>query len=136
MGKTITHQQAAQHTCGIGTDLTQDRVSLRKESFAVGHAVTASSEAMHVGVSCCGRLFSCDVFRDNYGLWIGSCRTGKSAMVCGSKTSATRSQNTHPHAYLTPDLKWLIFNSNRSGFPHIYAASVPEEFVNDVLTTG
>jgi hypothetical protein len=88
----------------------------------------------HVGVSRCGRLFSCDDFQGNYALVIGSNQTGKTAVVCESKSSPTSSQSTHPHPYLTPDLKWVIFNSNRSGFPHIYAASVPDGMVEDLLT--
>jgi Tol biopolymer transport system component len=54
--------------------------------------------------------------------------------VCESKSRPTSNQSTHPHPYLTPDLKWLIFNSNRSGFPHIYAASVPEGMVEAITT--
>ncbi len=87
----------------------------------------------HVGTSRCGRLFSCDDFQGTYKVVIGSNETGKTAVVCETKSSPTRSQNTHPHPYLTPDLKWVIFNSNRSGFPHIYAASVPEGMVDELL---
>jgi len=86
----------------------------------------------HVGVSRCGRLFSCDDWQGTFQVVIGSTQTGKTAVVCESKTSPGRGQNTHPHAYLTPDLKWVIFNSNRSGFPHVYAASVPEGLVDDL----
>jgi hypothetical protein len=89
----------------------------------------------HVGVSRCGRLFSCDDWQGSYKIVVGSTRTGRTAVVCESKTSPDGSQNTHPHAYLTPDLKWVIFNSNRSGFPHIHAASVPEDMVRQITTT-
>lgn len=80
----------------------------------------------HVGVSRCGRFFCCDDWRGSYTIVVGSLRTGRSSVLCDSKTVPNRSQNTHPHAYVTPDLKWVIFNSNRTGFPHIHAASVPE----------
>jgi len=86
----------------------------------------------HVGVSRCGRFFCCDDWREPYKLVIGSIQTGKTAVVCESKTSPSRAQNTHPHAYLTPDLKWVIFNSNRSGFPHIHVASVPEGMIEEL----
>ena len=86
----------------------------------------------HVGVSRCGRFFCCDDWQETYKLVIGSIRTGKTAVVCESKTSPGRAQNTHPHAYLTPDLKWVIFNSNRSGFGHIHAASVPEGTIEEL----
>ena len=83
----------------------------------------------HVGVSRCGRFFSCDDWQGTYKVVIGSNQTGKSAVVCDSRTTPTGGQRTHPHAYLTPDLKWVIFNSNRSGFPHIHAASVPDGMI-------
>ncbi len=83
----------------------------------------------HVGVSRCGKLFCCDDWQGSYKLVIGSVTTGKTAAVCDSKTVPGRAQNTHPHGYLTPDLKWVIFNSNRSGQPHVHAASVPEGMI-------
>ncbi len=89
----------------------------------------------HVGTSRCGRLFCCDDFQGAYKVVIGSTRTGETAVVCESKSSPTRSQNTHPHPYLTPDLKWVIFNSNRSGFPHVHAASVPDGMIAGLVAT-
>jgi hypothetical protein len=88
----------------------------------------------HVGVSRCGRLYSTDDYRDDFNIVIGSPRTGRSAVVCASKTWPTNDQTTHPHAYLTPDLKWVIFNSTRSGWPQVYAARVPDEMVSGLLT--
>jgi hypothetical protein len=86
----------------------------------------------HVGVSRCGRFFCCDDWQGTAKLVIGSIQNGKTAVVCESKTSMGSAQNTHPHAYLTPDLKWVIFNSDRSGFPHVHAASVPEGMIEDL----
>ena len=89
----------------------------------------------HVGASRCGRLFSCDDYQGTFKVVIGSTQTAKTAVLCDSMTQPGRSQSTHAHPYLTPDLKWAIFNSNRSGFPHVYAASVPEEMVEELLRT-
>jgi hypothetical protein len=86
----------------------------------------------HVGASRCGRFYCCDDWRGSYKLVIGSTTTGKNAVVCDSETRPIRAQNSHPHGYLTPDLKWVIFNSNRSGFPHIHAASVPQGMVEEL----
>ena len=88
----------------------------------------------HIGVSRCGRLFSGDDWQGTYKIVIGSTQTGKSAVVCESKTKPTSAQNTHPHPYLTPDLRWVIFNSNRSGFPHVYAAQVPDGMIKELLS--
>ncbi|MBN1417733.1 MAG: hypothetical protein JXP34_03100 [Planctomycetes bacterium] len=83
----------------------------------------------HVGVSRCGRFFSCDDWQPPYKIVIGSTQKERSAVVCESGTKPGRSQDTHPHAYLTPDLRWVIFNSNRSGACHIYAARVPDGMI-------
>jgi len=88
----------------------------------------------HVGVSRCGRLFCCDDWQQPFRIVIGSTKTGKAAVVCESKTRPSRSQNTHPHAYLTPDLQWVVFNSNRSGAAHVYAARVPEGVTRELLS--
>ena len=95
--------------------------------------VTKGYRFNHVGVSRCGRLFCCDDWQGTTTVVIGSVRTGKSAVVCESMASRKRGQNTHPHAYLTPDLKWVIFNSDRSGFPHVHAASVPDGMIEELL---
>ncbi len=87
----------------------------------------------HVGVSRCGRLFSADDWQGEFKIVIGSTTSGKTVEVCPSKTKPERSQSTHPHPYLTPDLRWVIFNSNRSGFPQIHAARVPESMVAELL---
>ncbi|MGB2824572.1 MAG: hypothetical protein WBF17_26590, partial [Phycisphaerae bacterium] len=65
-----------------------------------------------------------------------STRTGRTAVLCESKTSMGRPQNTHPHAYLTGDLKWVVFNSDRGGSPHIHAASVPEGMIERLSAKG
>ena len=87
----------------------------------------------HLGVSRCGRFFCCDDWRGTAKIVIGSILTGRTAVVCESRASMGSPQNTHPHAYLTPDLKWVIFNSDRSGFPHVHAASVPEGMIEGLL---
>lgn len=86
----------------------------------------------HVGLSRCGRLFTCDDWRGTYRIVIGSVQTGKTAVICDSRITGVAHSNLHPHASLTPDLKWVLFNSDRSGWPHVYAASVPERIINEL----
>jgi hypothetical protein len=81
----------------------------------------------HVGASRCGRIFTADDWQPPYKIVIGSTQADRAAVICESKTTPTRSQNTHPHPYVTPDLKWVIFNSNRTGSDHVYAARIPDE---------
>ncbi|MHC4116180.1 MAG: TolB-like translocation protein [Planctomycetota bacterium] len=88
----------------------------------------------HVGVSRCGRFFCCDDWQEAAKIVIGSIRTGKTAIVCESRASMSGPQNTHAHGYLTPDLKWVIFNSDQSGSTHVHAASVPEGMIEELST--
>ena len=92
-------------------------------------AVSSGCWFNHLGVSRCGRMFCCDDWQRPYNLVIGSIATGRSAVVCASNTTLGRGQEGHPHAYLTPDLRWVIFNATRNGAAHVYAARVPEGMV-------
>jgi len=83
----------------------------------------------HCGASRCGRYFWGDDWRPPYKIVVGSTTEEKSAVVCESKTKPDRRQNSHPHPYVTPDGKWVIFNSNRTGHAHVYAARVPEGII-------
>ncbi len=86
----------------------------------------------HLGVSRCGRFFVSDDWRGTYRIVIGSVRTGKTAVLCDSRITGVVHSNLHPHAWLTPDLKWVIFNSDRSGWPQVYAASVPASIIREL----
>lgn len=107
-------------------------------------AVTASGEVRrvgipgvqvnHVGTTPDGRFFTVDDWRDASKLIIGSNKSGKSAVVCEARTSMGRAQDTHGHPYLSPDAKWLVFNSDRSGQPQIHVASIPDAITTDILS--
>jgi hypothetical protein len=101
-------------------------------TLAPGHRVN------HVNVSRCGRLFCCDDVNQNGYLVVGSVKTGKTFVLCDPKNSmgGTSSQQTHSHAYLTPDLRWVIYQSDRSGSTHLYAASVPEGLLASIMDPG
>jgi hypothetical protein len=88
----------------------------------------------HLGVSPCGRFFCADDWRGACKLVVGSVRTGKTAVLCEARVSMGEKASSHPHAYLTPDLKWVIFNSDRSGLPHIHAARMPPALLKSLET--
>ena len=64
---------------------------------------------------------------------VGSIKTGKNAFLCRSESSfKSGDQPTHPHPYLSPDLKWAVFNSDRTGITQIHAVSIPPEVVENL----
>jgi hypothetical protein len=80
---------------------------------------------MHISASVDGQYFLVDDIR-NGRLYIGSIATRR--MLCLSDTGATCSypQHSHPHAYMTPGNKHVIFNSDKHGLAQVWAAEIPE----------
>ncbi|HEX7010905.1 MAG TPA: hypothetical protein VF184_13055 [Phycisphaeraceae bacterium] len=91
----------------------------------------------HIGTTPCGRYFHADSiglpapFGEPGRIIVGSPKTGRFVDVClsHSKTSEKYKQEAHPHAYLSPDFRWVVFNSIRTGKPETYVASIPPELL-------
>jgi hypothetical protein len=79
----------------------------------------------HPNASRDGRFWVSDAFGGAQ-IVVGSIRTGRCRVLVESGSSIGSPQYTHPHPYFSPDCRWAIFNSDRTGIPHIYAATVPE----------
>jgi hypothetical protein len=95
-------------------------------------------ELNHIGIEPSGRVFAGDAYRPDE-IIIGSPRTNRAAVVCPSQASYHRARrragelkpvfDSHPHAYISPDRKWIVFNSDRKGAQQIYAAAIPAEMM-------
>jgi hypothetical protein len=104
----------------------------------------------HINVSRDGRFFVADV-APSAQIVAGSVKTGRCRMLCDSGSTlalwpgsspASRDEATlrfksspnytHPHPYFSPDCAWVIFNSYRTGSPQVYAAAVPEGFLEEL----
>ena len=105
------------------------KVSAGKAPERIG---TPGYKFNHVGTSPCGRYFFCDDWQGASKLVVGNIQTGKTTEVCEAQTSMQKDQNTHGHPYLSPDLQWLVFNSDRSGHPQIHVAQVPAELIEQL----
>jgi hypothetical protein len=93
----------------------------------------------HVSASRCGKYFVADCYyiqpgaaRPTIPLLLGSLKTGRTRVLCDSQTSGGGSQFNHAHPYITPDNKWVVFNSNRTGMTQVYIASIPEGFLEEL----
>jgi len=94
----------------------------------------------HIAVSRCGTYFVIDSYEgctwDKNGvikpmaLVVGNLKTGKYRILVSS-TGATGGGNqvTHPHPYITTDNRYVIFNSDGFGAPHVFAAEMTPEFL-------
>jgi hypothetical protein len=98
-------------------------------------------ELNHIGIEPSGRLFAGDAYRPDE-IVIGSPRTHKAAVVCASQATYNRGvrrtgreglvYDSHPHAYISPNRKWVVFNSDRTGIQQIYVAEIPAEMVTEL----
>ncbi len=83
----------------------------------------------HISVSKCGRYFVADCYRDfppRVPLIVGGIETGRTEELLETGTSCGGAQYTHPHPYFTADNRHVIYNSDATGIPQVYAAVVPE----------
>ncbi len=85
----------------------------------------------HPNASRDGRFFVSDTFYDA-AIVVGSIKTGNKRVLCQSGASFGSPQYTHVHPYFSPDCKWVIYNSDYTGLPHVYAASVPEGLLEEL----
>jgi len=89
----------------------------------------------HPNASRDGRFFVADEF-EQAALVVGSIRTGRTKLVGLTGASLGRSQYTHPHPYLSPDCRWVIFTSDRTGQPHVYALRIPDGVLESLEQEG
>ncbi len=58
---------------------------------------------------------------------VGSVANGKPQKIVTTGASFSNPQYTHPHPFFSPDLRYVLFNSDRTGIPQIYAAPLSEK---------
>ncbi len=85
----------------------------------------------HPNASRDGRFFVSDARPGNL-IVVGSIKTGRNRVLCPSQSSFSSPQYTHPHPYFSPDCRWVIFNSDRTGVPHVHAARVPDGLLEEL----
>ena len=93
--------------------------------------VTEGNNFNHLHVTRCGRYFCCDDILTG-DVFIGSVKTGRKVWVthCGhdhTEINPVFGEPGHTHANLSPDRKWMVFNSCRTGRPEVHVASIPAE---------
>ncbi|RLE73904.1 MAG: hypothetical protein DRJ56_08440 [Thermoprotei archaeon] len=100
---------------------------------ASARVVSKGPPVCHISASRDGRFFIGDELGSlGKPIVVGSMRTGRRAVLCRTMTSAGSAQYMHPHPYMTADNHWVIFNSDRTGVPQLYAASVPDDFLDSL----
>jgi len=82
----------------------------------------------HLAVSDDGKFFIVDHHRTQE-IFVGGIDTGRFQKLCESRTRQGRPQTSHAHPYMTPNNRHVIFNSNITGVAQVYAAQIPDGFL-------
>ena len=116
------------------TEHGQPRAAIYSVAPGGGEAKVVAQDRMfnHIAASEDGRLFVADDHASGR-VFIGSLATGKSLGLCDSRTRQGACQHSHVHAYMTPDNRHVVFNSIVTGVAQVYAARVPDGFLDAVL---
>lgn len=86
----------------------------------------------HISASADGRFFVGDDSGTGR-LYLGSLETGKTRAIGESGASGGRPQYSHAHPYLTPDNRFVIYNSDQTGIAQVCGAAVPDGFLESLL---
>jgi hypothetical protein len=99
---------------------------------AKARVVAADKLYNHLGASDDGRFFIADDHATG-SIYIGNIETGRKARLCDSGTRQGLCQYSHVHAYMTPDNRYVIYNSIVTGVGQVYAARVPDGFLDALM---
>ena len=123
-----------------GTTLTQIGLGSEQEKPAyvyvseISHFQNGLAYAFGGGLASLMTGFFGDDWRPPYKQVMGSLETGKSRVLFEMYDKPrSMAKRAHAHTYLSRDLKWAVFNCDRTGKVLLYAARVPDTFLADLL---
>ncbi|MBI3736638.1 hypothetical protein HY256_09030 [Candidatus Sumerlaeota bacterium] len=111
----------------------RDILAVKPGSKEIGIIAKAPPRFWHTGVSPEGDWMVSDTNSPDDGLFLICVKTGKHTRLCRAGSSEGHSQYTHPHPSVSPGAGHVVFNSDRTGIPHVYCAEIPEAMKKSLL---
>lgn len=90
--------------------------------------IVTTMPAWHAGSSRDGHWAVADTNWPDMGLILCNTDTRKTKPVCETLGTNCNPQWTHPHPGLSPDMRYVVFSSDRFGHPDVYIAELTDEF--------
>jgi len=81
----------------------------------------------HPGCDPDGKWMVSDSNAPDDGLQLICVETGRFCRLAFSASNHGHAQWSHPHPSVSPDAQFVVFNSTRTGVPHVYVATIPSE---------
>ena len=95
--------------------------------------IASGTNFWHCGVSDDAQWAISDTNWPDTGLQLVNVRTGKFRTLCHPKSTSGHPQWSHPHPAFSPDGKKVVFNSDRTGIPHVFVAQISEDFLQGTM---
>ncbi|MBC7288407.1 MAG: PD40 domain-containing protein, partial [Armatimonadetes bacterium] len=92
--------------------------------------IAAGHPFWHIGADSVGRWIVCDTCLGGH-IYLVDADDGRCHFVCASEASLGAAQCSHPHPAISPDGRWIVFNSDRTGIAQLYAV-----YVGDITGSG
>lgn len=93
------------------------------------HVVAKDLHYWHASCSMDGRWMVSDTNWPDDGLRIINVVTEKVELVCRPGSTCSHPSWTHPHPSFSPDMKYVLYNSNATGVGHVYLAELPTDLL-------
>ena len=97
------------------------------EGDAAAEPIVAGPYFWHSGASLDGEWLVADTNWPDEGLMLVHVPTRSFTFLCDSRSGNDDGTLTHPEPGISPDGKYVIFTSTRTGLPQVYLVPVPEE---------
>jgi len=102
-------------------------IAVMREGDEQAERLVEGEHFWHASSSLDGEWMVSDTNWPDNGIQIIHIKTKKYKTLCYTGSSSSHPQWTHPHPSFSPDGRYVVFNSDASGIPHLYLAKVPEE---------
>ena len=94
-----------------------------------GERLVAAVNAWHAGASRDGAYCVVDTNWPDRGIHLIETATGRMCKLCESDSATGNAKadvEVHPHPSFSPDGKWVLFGSQRTGLPEVYAVETAQ----------
>jgi hypothetical protein len=116
----------------ITSPWVQDRIVVIAPDESSYRIVGEGKGFTHVHTSPDGNWWVSDCNRTG-DIYIGSLETGRYRLLCHSRATFGAAPYTHPRPFFLGDGRSVGWNSDTTGVPHIYCASLPPGFLDTLL---
>jgi len=103
-----------------------------KEGDAEVERIADGEHFWHASSSLNGQWFVSDTNWPDNGIQIIHADTKKYKTLCYTGSTSGHSQWTHPHPSFSPDGRYVVYNSDATGIPHVYIAEVPTALLDEL----